>query len=125
MVVSFIDLNLYWKGMPSTGPMMFCSLPQEAVISLTASLRRSSRSLKTPLIMASGMSITRMSAPTPKSLNSVLFRRRNDCDFTSGGVDCISGMAGDWTAKVANAIKVRVFAFAGWKGRCFPRCSGR
>ena len=75
--------------------MMFCALPHESVISLTASFRRSSRSLSTPRIMASGINITRISAPTPKSLMTVLLRRMKGCDFGNAGGGCISGMAGD------------------------------
>src|SRR2546430_17491351 len=40
--------------MPSTGPIRFCSLPHEEVISATASLRRCKRSLSTPVIIARG-----------------------------------------------------------------------
>ena len=72
--------------------MMLWSLPHEEVMSVTASFRRWSRSFKTPSIMRSGMSMRRMSPPTPNNLNIVLERRlKNGCDFGSGGG--ASGMA--------------------------------
>ena len=48
--------------------MMFWSLPHEAVMSATASFLRARRSLRTPSIMASGISKSKMSAPTPSEL---------------------------------------------------------
>jgi hypothetical protein len=91
---SFTVLNLYWYGIPRTGPIRFCSLPHDDVISATASLRRRNRSLNTPLIMASGINKTNTSAPTPSSLMMVLCRRPNDgCDFGNGGGACVSGTA--------------------------------
>src|SRR3954463_14630065 len=65
---------------------MFWSLPHEAVMSSTASFLRASRSLSTPWIMSSGISITRISAPTPKSFRMVVGRLlKKGCDFGSGG----------------------------------------
>src|SRR5437868_5862816 len=66
--------------------MMLWSLPHDDVISSTASFRRASRSLSTPWIMTSGISITRIRAPTPKSFSIVRWRfLKNGCDFGSGG----------------------------------------
>jgi hypothetical protein len=42
------------------------------VISVTASFRRRKRSLNTPVIIASGISNTNTSAPTPSNLMMVL-----------------------------------------------------
>jgi hypothetical protein len=52
-------------------------------------LRRINRSLKTPVIIASGINNTSTSAPTPSNLMIVLCRRPNDgCDFGNGGGTC-------------------------------------
>src|SRR4051794_17232464 len=66
--------------------MMFCSFPQEEVMSLTASFLRASRSFRTPSIMRSGISRRRMRPPTPRSFSMELLRRlKNGCDLGSGG----------------------------------------
>src|SRR5207253_10999154 len=84
--VSLTGLNLYWYGMPSTGPITLCSLPHDVVISGTASLRRCNRSVNTPVIIKSGIKRMGTSAPTPSNLMIVLWRFPNEgCDFGNGG----------------------------------------
>src|SRR5207249_9201103 len=66
---SFTVLNLYWYGTPRTGPIKFCSLPHDDVISATASFRRRNRS---------------------RNLIIVLCRRPNNgCDLGNGGGACV------------------------------------
>jgi hypothetical protein len=65
-------------------------------MSATASFRRESRSLKTPVIITRGINNTSTSAPTPSNLTIVLFRRANDgCDFGKGGGACVSAMSAE------------------------------
>jgi hypothetical protein len=61
---------LIWNA--RTGPITFCSLPHDEVMSATASFRRCNRPFKTPVIIARGISSTRTSAPTPSNLRIVL-----------------------------------------------------
>jgi len=64
-------------------------------MSATASFRRESRSLNTPVIIISGINNTRTRAPTPSNLIIVLWRRPNDGrDFGNGGGACVSAMPG-------------------------------
>src|SRR6266511_5855986 len=55
--------------MPSTGPIRFCSLPHDEVISATASLRRCKRSLSTPVIIARGISNTKHKRADPEQFD--------------------------------------------------------
>jgi hypothetical protein len=65
-------------------------------MSATASFRRESRSLKTPVIITSGINNTSTSAPTPSNLIIVLCRRPNDgCDLGNGGGASVSAMPAD------------------------------
>jgi hypothetical protein len=65
-------------------------------MSATASFRRESRSLNTPVIITSGINNTSTSAPTSTNLIIVLCRRPNHgCDFGKGGGACVSVMSGD------------------------------
>lgn len=61
-------------------------------MSATASLRRCNRSLKTPVIIVSGIKSNRTSAPTPSSLIIVLWR------FPKDGWDTGSGGGGVWAS---------------------------
>jgi hypothetical protein len=65
-------------------------------MSATASFRRESRSLNTPVIITSGINKTSTSAPTPSNLIIVLCRRPNDgCDFGNGGGASVSATSAD------------------------------
>src|SRR5260370_30462452 len=104
--------------MRSRGPTRFCSLPHDEVIWATASFRRSNRSLNTPVIIASGISNTKTSAPTPSNLRIVLWRRpKNGCDFGNGGGACNSSIFPCCLKKNHEVEEHFLFCFV----RCPPR----